>query len=359
MNNSRIKRIVDNMKKHNLNQILVTSPSSVFYLSGVWIDPGERLMAMYIDDDENVVLMLNSLFKNNPGLGEIKTMTYDDSEDPIPMLLKVIDENSTLGIDKNWPAHYLIEIMEQKPNMKFANSSLIVDEVRMIKDEEEIKLLRESSKINDKVMEELVQYISKNKNEKEMAETIEGIFKKNGIEKQSFETICSYGKNGADPHHFPDNTRLNDGDSIVIDMGGVYNYYCSDMTRTFFYKEPPEEAKKIYEIVKRANAAGKKAVKPGVKLSDIDKAARNVIEKEGYGKYYTHRTGHNIGIDDHEEPSVGGNSDLVAKKGMVFSIEPGIYIGGKYGVRIEDLVVVTEDGCEVLNKVSRDMKIIK
>ncbi|MCR3760766.1 Xaa-Pro peptidase family protein [Clostridium felsineum] len=355
--NSRIKRVIDNMKKHNLSQMIVTSPSSVFYLSGALIDPGERLMAMYINVSGKVTFIINSLFKNSKGLGNNEIVTYDDSEEPIPILLKIINKESTLGIDKNWPAHFLIELMENS-NMKFINSSPIIDEVRMIKDEEEIKVLRESSKINDKVMEELIKYIDESKTEKEMAKVIQEIFQKNGIEKLSFETICSYGKNGADPHHMPDDTKLKEGDSIVIDMGGVYNNYCSDMTRTFFYKEPCEEAKKIYDIVKRANEAGKNAVKPGVKLSDIDKITREVIEKEGYGEYFTHRTGHNIGIEDHEFPSVGGNSDIKAQVGMVFSIEPGIYIPEKYGVRIEDLVVVTETGCEVLNHVSRDMNIL-
>ncbi|AAK80732.1 Xaa-Pro dipeptidase [Clostridium acetobutylicum] len=358
MNNSRIKRVIENMKKHKLNQMLVTSASSIFYLSGASIDSGERLVAMYINTDGKVTFIMNSLFKNSKGLDNSEIITYDDSEEPIPVLLNEIDKNDTLGIDKNWPAHFLIELME-KSNMNFVNSSPIVDEVRMIKDEEEIKILRESSKINDKVMEELVDYINKDKTEKEMAKVIQGIFEKNGIEKLSFDTICSYGKNGADPHHMPDDTELNNGDTIVIDMGGVYNNYCSDMTRTFFYKEASKEAKKIYETVKKANEAGKKAVKPGVKLSDIDRVTREVIEKEGYGKYFTHRTGHNIGIEDHEFPSVGGNSDIEAQVGMVFSIEPGIYVPGECGVRIEDLVVVTETGCEVLNNVSRELKILQ
>lgn len=354
----RIKRAVSKMKEHDIHQMIVTSTTGIFYLTGAWIDPGERLLALYIDNKGSTTLILNELFKNNSSISGANVVTYDDGSDPIKLLSKIISVNEPLGIDKSWPAHFLIELMEQNRDMKFVNSSAVIDEIRMIKDAEEIAALKESSRIADKVMEELPHRINGDMSEKQMAKVVCSTFEKYGVDKLSFDTIVSYGKNCADPHHIIDDSRPKAGDSIVIDMGGVYNRYCSDITRTFFYGTPCEEARKIYDIVLEANLNAISMVKPGVTLSKIDDAARSVIAKAGYGQYFTHRTGHNIGIEDHEYPSVSSTESLIAQPGMVFSIEPGIYIPGKYGVRIEDLVLVTETGVEVLNHYPKNITVL-
>ena len=165
-------------------------------------------------------------------------------------------------------------------------------------------------------------------------------------------------KNAADPHHENDDTPLRKGDCVLIDMGCVYKGYCSDMTRTFFYEGILEEEIKVYEIVKKANEAAEAMIKPGVKLSDIDKCARKVISDEGYGKYFTHRLGHFIGRDVHEYGDVSSVNEMEVEEGMIFSIEPGIYLEGNFGVRVEDLVMVTKDRCQVLNSFTKDIYII-
>lgn len=360
MNDQRIKRVISNMKLHDLNQVLITSPISIFYLTGFKVEPGERFFALYINVNNKVKMFLNELFplyKNK----SVETFIYKDSDDPIEILKDEVDSSKCLGIDKEMPSQFLISLMGKKPNMKFVNGSYVVDEVRMVKDEDEIKLLREASRVNDKVMEDVINIIKndKSKSEKEMCKILGELYHKYGTEEFSFYPLVEYGKNAADPHHNSDSTTLKEGDCILFDIGGITNNYCSDMTRTVFYKEPSEEYKKIYNIVLEANLAGIRAVKPGVKLCDIDKAARDVIEKAGYGKYFTHRLGHNIGLCDHEFPDVGSNCEVVARKNMVFSIEPGIYIEGKVGVRIEDLVLVTEDGCEVLNSYPKEYQVIE
>ena len=146
---------------------------------------------------------------------------------------------------------------------------------------------------------------------------------------------------------------------MIIDVGLAHNRYASDMTRTVFYKSVTEEQKKVYELVKAANEAGRKAVRPGVPMCEFDRAARKVIEDGGYGEYFIHRTGHGIGIEVHEHPDNSSACQVIAKPGMCFSVEPGIYLPGKFGVRIEDLVIVTEDGCETLNHFSHDLMIIE
>lgn len=357
MYEERLKKIIENMKKHGISQMVVTSTPNIYYLTGVWIDPGERLYALYINEDGSTKFILNELFISSPGIENLNVTTYSDNDDPIDILSKLVDDKKSLGVDKNWPAHFLIALMERKSSMKFEDASLVLDETRMVKDDAEIKELKKSSEINDSVMKELPSLIEAGKTEKQFSKEISALFEKNGVEKQSFETIVSYGKNAADPHHFPDETVLKSGDCIVIDMGGVYNHYCSDMTRTYFFGRPCSEAEKIYETVLLANEKAESIIKPGVKLCDIDKAGRDIISDAGWGKYFTHRIGHNIGIEDHEYPSVSLAESLTAKPGMVFSIEPGIYIPQKYGVRIEDLVLVTETGVEVLNHYTKKLQI--
>lgn len=358
MQKERITKVMENMKNKNIDQLIVTSPTSIYYLLDLSIEPGERLMALYINNEGTIKFFANELFALDSNIG-VDLILHKDGEDPIEQIASTCKDNCTFGIDKTWPSHFLISLMNKKPNLKFVNSSIVIDEVRMIKDSKELDLLREASIINDKVMDELISSIDPEKTEKDLGESLKDLYRKYDTYDFSFYPITAYGANAASPHHDSDDTKLKSGDCIILDIGGRTNGYCSDMTRTVFYGEPNEECKKIYNAVLESNLAGIAAVKPGVKLCDIDKASRDVIEKAGYGKYFNHRTGHNIGIEDHEYPSVGSTNDEIAKPGMVFSIEPGIYIPGKYGVRIEDLVIVTEDGCEVLNKYPKELKVIK
>ena len=191
---------------------------------------------------------------------------------------------------------------------------------------------------------------------KQLAKKLDELFFKH--HSTCYGAIVAFGKNAADPHHENDDTLLRKGDCVLIDMGCVYKGYCSDMTRTFFYEGILEEEIKVYEIVKKANEAAEAMIKPGVKLSDIDKCARKVISDEGYGKYFTHRLGHFIGRDVHEYGDVSSVNEMKVEEGMIFSIEPGIYLEGNFGVRVEDLVMVTKDGCQVLNSFTKDIYII-
>lgn len=353
----RFNRVIENMQRHNLDQMIITSTSSIFYLTGKWIEPGERMLALYVNANGDKKLFINELFPVEEDLG-VELHIYNDSQDPIEALSKLVIENKALGIDKEWPSHFLIRLMSKKTGITFINGSPIVDEVRMIKDSEEIILMREASQVNDKAMGDLVELISKNYTEKKVCKLLLDIYEKHGADGFSFYPLIAYGANAAEPHHDSDNSILSEGDSVILDIGGRKNHYSADMTRTVFFKELKEEYKNIYNIVREANLKAIELVKPGVRFCDIDKEARDVIEKEGYGKYFTHRTGHNIGIDVHEYPDVGAANEMEVQEGMIFSIEPGIYLPGKWGVRIEDLVLVTKDGCEVLNKYSKELKVL-
>jgi Xaa-Pro dipeptidase len=229
----------------------------------------------------------------------------------------------------------------------------------MRKDPSEINLMRESSKINSEAVQRVLELIPKGYTEKKMGRMLIEIYEDLGADGFSFEPIIAYGANAADPHHVPGNSTVKEGDSIIIDIGCVKDSYCSDITRTVFYKKVSEEAKRIYNIVLEANMRAIEAVRPGVRFCDIDAAARNCIESAGYGRYFTHRTGHSIGIEVHEPGDVSAANMERVEPGMIFSIEPGIYIPGKLGVRIEDLVVVTDEGCEVLTVCDKNLTVIE
>ena len=358
MKQNRIEKVLLKMKENNLTQLIVTSSASIYYLTGKWISSGERMIALYLNIDGNHKFIVNRLFPISEDLG-IDILWYGDSEDPIKLLGSILENQKPLGIDKFWPAQFLIKLLDMNIISKAVNSSHIIDNLRMQKDEEEKQLMRESSVINDKVMKRFYEEIKEGYTEKQCARVLAELYEEEGAEGFSFEPIIAFGVNGADPHHECDNTKLKEGDSIVIDIGGLYRHYCSDMTRTVFFKKyPSEEHKKIYEIVKEANLKAIEKVKSGVKFSEIDAAARDYITESGYGAYFTHRTGHSIGIEVHDKGDVSSiNNDRVAE-GMIFSIEPGIYLNNDIGVRIEDLVIVTKDGCEVLNSVSKEITII-
>lgn len=359
MHKNRIDRLIKKMKENNLAHLIISDPYAIFYLLDIKIEPGERALALYLHRDGDLKLLINELF---PQEGDIAAdfIWYNDVEDGIEKLSKYIKEDEVIGIDKFWPAKFLLRLQEIFPDKKYINGSDFVDAVRRVKDEEEKNLMRESSAINDAVMEEIIPWVAKGLNEKELSAKLKEIYKAHGVEEVSFEPITAYGRSAADPHHSTDDTCGKLGDCVVLDIGGIYKNYASDMTRTVFIGEASERAREIYEIVKEANLRGIAAAKPGNKMSDVDKAARSYIEEKGYGKYFTHRTGHSIGLECHEAGDVSSVNDSVIEVGQIFSVEPGIYLLDEgIGVRIEDLVLITEDGCEVLNKVSKDLKIVQ
>ena len=357
MNKERIDGVVANMKEAGLDYLLISEPSSIDYLIDYVNNPGERMYVLMLGAKGDHKLFFNKLFFVDKDLG-IDIVWHSDVDDAIQTIVDNLKDVKKIGIDKHWSANFLLDLMEKLPDVKFVNGSKCVDYKRMVKDDREQQLMIEASIINDKAMNEMIKQVALDLSEVEVASKLKDIYQKLGATDISFDTIVAYGKNGANPHHENDDSRLNPGDSIIIDMGCKYQGYCSDMTRTVFYKEVSQEAKEVYELVKAANEAAEAIIKPGVKLCDIDKTARDLITKAGYGKEFNHRLGHFIGKDVHEYGDVSVNFDLEVQEGMVFSIEPGVYLAGKFGVRIEDLVLVTKDGCKVLNSYTKDLIVI-
>ena len=358
MNQERLNKVLQAMADNHIFQMLISDSPAIFYLTGKWISPGERMLALYLNLDKNHKLFVNDLFPVQEYLG-VKIIRFNDKDDPVKIVSQYVDKQQTMGIDKKWPAGFLLRLMECQGGKQFVNSSFIVDRIRMCKDLQEIELMKEASYINDLAMEKIIGLIPQKYSEKKMAQILLDIYQELGAKGFSFSPIVAYGANGADPHHSIDHSVVNAGDSIIIDIGCKKNFYCSDMTRTVFYKQPSELADKVYRVVLEANKRAIAMIRPGVRFCDIDHAARSYIEAAGYGKYFTHRTGHSIGLETHDFGDVSAvNTDQV-KPGMTFSVEPGFYFSGNFGVRIEDLVLVTENGCAVLNTYNKELMIIE
>ncbi len=357
MNQERVNHVLEKMASAGIPQLVITDPAAVFYLTGTWIHPGERLLALYLSCKGNHKLLINELFPVKAELG-VDKVWFSDTQDAVAILSGCIEAGTPVGVDKNWPAHFLLRLMEQAAGSRFVNGSLIVDQIRMCKDQQEQDLMRQASRLNDLAMEQLLQLIPGGYSEQKLAQRLVTIYDELGASGCSFDPIIAYGVNATDPHHEPDGSILQAGESVIIDIGCKKNDYCADMTRTVFYKYVPAEAAKIYETVLEANQRAIEKIKPGVRFCDIDAAARVHIEAAGYGKYFTHRTGHSIGLEVHEPGDVSAANAKPVQPGMTFSIEPGIYLPGGVGVRVEDLVLVTETGCEILNKFEKKLTVV-
>lgn len=358
MKENRVNNILTSMEEQGIPQMLISDPVAIYYLTGKWIFPGERLLALYLNVNGNHKMVINELFPQEEDLG-IDIIWYNDIQDGVALISEFVEKDKPMGIDKTWPARFLLRLQELGGGSSYVNASPIVDYVRMIKDEDEKELMRISSRINDEVMDELIPWVGKGMTEKELDAKVREIYAAHGCEGLSFSPITAFAKNAADPHHVTDDSRGKKGDCVVLDIGGFKDGYASDMTRTVFLGEVSERQKEIYNIVLEANLRGIAAAKPGNRMCDVDLAARNYIEEKGYGKYFTHRTGHSIGLEDHEFGDVSSVNEDIIRAGQCFSVEPGIYLPEEnIGVRIEDLVLITEDGCEVLNKYTKEIIVV-
>lgn len=357
--NQKINLVLKEMMDRGIDHLIISDPSSIEYLIDYRNQPGERMYVLLLSVDGNHTLFLNQLFYLDQEL-DLNIVWYGDTDDCVQILSTYLENANCIGVDKFWPAKFLLPLMSlTNEETCFELGSICVDYIRMKKDKQEIELMKEASRLNDLAIDQVIQLCAKGDlTEREVSDKIAGIHQSLGCTGNSFAPIIGYGKNGADNHHDGDDTKLKPGDSIVIDMGGLYHGYCSDMTRTVFYKEVSDEQRRVYNLVKKANEAAEAMIKPGVRLCDIDKVARDIIAEGGFVAEFNHRLGHFIGRDVHEYGDVSANFDMEVEEGMIFSIEPGVYIQGEFGVRIEDLVLVTKDGCEILNSYTKDLLVI-
>ena len=355
MNQERVSRVTALMKEAGLPQIIVSATASVYYLTGFWVEPHERMLALLLDDSGKATLFGNALFAL-PEDGGVPLVLHRDGQDPVAQLAAALRPGK-VGIDKFWYSKFLLGLLSRRGDITPVDGSEPVDAARRCKDKDEQEAMRRSSAINDQVVEIAINSLRDGVKEQELAGLVNRSFLERGADCEGPQLVC-FGANGADPHHAADATALKPGDTVVFDIFTPIGRHWCDMTRTVFYQSASAKQREVYDLVRRANLAAIAEVRPGVSLSHLDAAARNVITEGGYGPYFTHRLGHGCGLDCHEPPDVSAASHSLLEPGMIFSIEPGIYLPGEFGVRIEDLVLVTQTGCEVLNHYPKDLQIV-
>lgn len=357
MDDKRLARVRKNLARRGLTQVLIVDPLSIWWLCGYYTEPYERFLALLVGAEGTPTLFVNRLFPDASDCGA-RVVSFSDTDDPMALVAARTAHDLPLGVDKDLAARWLVPLMESGAASGFVLASDAVDDARSIKDARERELMRAASAVNDKAMSWLVDQVQPGVTERQIADGLLAEYRRLGAEGHSFSPIVSFGDHAADPHHEPDDTPFELGDMVLFDVGCKRAWYCSDMTRTFFTAEPTEHQRAVYDAVLRANEAAEQIVRPGVTFAEIDRAARSVIEEAGWGPAFTHRLGHQIGLVDHEPGDVSSTHDEPVRPGQCFSIEPGIYLPGDMGVRIEDLVIVTEDGCEVLNRYPKGLTVL-
>lgn len=357
MKENRLRAVLQNLDQMGLSQALITDPLSILYLTGRLIKPLERFYALYVSQSGHHKIFINQLETVPEDLG-VEKIRFTDSDPYLDLVYQAVDHSQPLGVDKNMAARFLLPLMDRQCAPGYVNASLAVDKARSVKDAQEQALMRKASQINDEAVKAFRTLVREGITERQVAEQTKGIYLDLGAEDFSFEPLIAFGASAASGHHYPDDTQLKPGDCVLFDVGCVYEGYCSDMTRTYFYREVSPKQEAVYDLVLQANQAAEAAIRPGVPLRDLDRIARDIISQGGYGPNFTHRLGHFIGLETHDFGDVSSAAEDVAAPGNIFSIEPGIYLPGEMGVRIEDLALVTEDGVEILNHLPKALEVL-
>jgi Xaa-Pro dipeptidase len=364
---SRFDKLNASLRTSDLDAVILNPGPTLTYLSGLNFHLMERPVVMLYAKDQDPAIVLPELELQKVASLPYKLQVFAYPENPSEWDNAFRKAVQALGLDGKRigvePRQLrLLEFRHVKagaPEADYPDASDVLSGLRLRKDKAEVDAMRRAVNIAQDALEATIPFIKVGKTEKEIAsELVMQLLKHGSDSEMPFAPIVSGGPNAANPHASPSDRKLQTGDLLVVDWGAAYGGYISDLTRTFAVGEVDAEYQKIHKIVQEANAAGRAAGKPGVPCADVDKAARAVIERAGYGEFFTHRTGHGIGMEGHEEPYMRGDNMQILEPGMAFTVEPGIYLPGRNGVRIEDNVVITETGADVLSDMPRDIRVV-
>lgn len=346
---NRLEKVYARMRKEGVSCMLITPSPDMKYLTGYahWAD--ERLMAAVFAPGKEPFIIANRLYRQSLTQMPYPDILYwTDAEDPYTLLRQQLENRrictDVVAVDDALAAGILVPILEQLPGSGIVLASQVLAKLRMYKDRYEMDAMRTACR---KASEALRITMEKGRywighTEAELANALCSEMVRQGL--QFGSASVSVQENSAEPHHLKSDRVIEDGCCMWIDFGSTYRNYCTDMTRAFCFGEPDPEYRKLCDIVNEAREAGIAAARVGAPLHAVDDAARGVIVSYGYGEYFTHRTGHGIGIMNHEGPSAAAGESTLIAPGMAFSVEPGIYIPGKFGVRVEDQILIDENG---------------
>ena len=350
------------MKMNSVDLIALGPGTHMNWLLGFNPFPDERPCMLLVGQEKEAFLMPSVNAEGVREQTKIPMHCWNDEIGPEQALKEALSDTDTIAakhiaIDEAMRSHFALLLLESLSNPTYEFTGSTVGALRMRKDQDEFVNLKENALIDDRAMQAGFTAIKEGVSELEIGEAINKHFISEGAKPQF--CIVGSGPNGAFPHHHTGNRKVKKGDAVLIDIGGRKGTFPSDMTRMSVLGEPPEGYLKIHAIVERAVQAAMAAAKPGAMAKDVDAAARGVITEAGYGEFFVHRTGHGLGIDIHEPPYITATSEVILDEGMVFSIEPGIYLQGRFGVRLEEIVILRADGPEILSELTRELNLIK
>jgi Xaa-Pro aminopeptidase len=359
----RLTRAQSATRVAGLDALLITPGATLRYLTGYDAIPLERLTCLLIPSDGDIVLVAPGLevaaaMASPVGQGGIQVLGWAETANPYAMVASLLPSARRVALDDQMAASKVLQLRTAMPEAEQSLAGTVLRELRMIKSADEIKALRHAGAAIDRVHARMNDWLRAGRTEREVGSDIAAAIVEEGHSRVDFVIVGS-GPNGASPHHELSDRVIERGDPVVVDIGGTMpSGYCSDSTRTYCVGHVPDDFMKYYGVLQRAQAAAVAQVRPGVTAESVDAAARQPLVDAGFGEQFIHRTGHGIGLETHEEPYiVTGNTETI-RPGMAFSVEPGVYFSGLHGARIEDIVVVTEDGVELLNQRPRDLAVI-
>jgi Xaa-Pro dipeptidase len=363
----RQSRLAEILENANLDAIALNASPSLTYLTGMHFHLSERPVLGFFSSDASVVIVLPELES-----GKISSLNYPIQAFPYqedPQSWQKVTQNALqalgltgkrIGFEPRQARMLEIELLKgADPDLELHAGDACTTQLRISKDEVEIANMRQSVEMAEKAIQSVLPGIKPGVKERELAAEVTIALLREGSDSQlPFAPIVASGPNSANPHAFASQRSLEPGDLLIIDWGASFEGYFSDLTRTFAFGEPDPELMEVANVVQEANRMARTKAGPGVSAQDVDRTARKVIEDAGYGQYFIHRTGHGLGMEGHEPPYIREGNKLILSPGMAFTIEPGVYIQGKGGIRIEDDVVITEQGCESLSDFSRALRIL-
>jgi Xaa-Pro aminopeptidase len=343
------------MTSGGVDAVVLSTGADLPYFTGYEAMPLERLTAFVVRADGDAVLFVPELEAPRVAPGPFELRAWGEGTDPVGPVVALLSGCGAVAVgDQTWSS-FLLTFQEGLPGVRWSPASELTSELRMRKDPDEIEALRAAGAAVDRVLARIPDEVRfRGRTEAEVARSIVERTLEEGHDHATFWIVAA-GPNAASPHHEPGGRVIEEGDLVVVDFGGRRSGYCSDVTRTFVVGTPSDEQRRVHAIVEAANQAGRDAVRPGVEAQIVDRAARAVIEDAGLGRFFIHRTGHGIGLEGHEHPYIIEGNELPLEPGMTFSVEPGIYVPDRLGVRIEDIVAVSIDGVDELNRADRSL----
>ncbi|MEV5250623.1 aminopeptidase P family protein [Streptomyces werraensis] len=359
---ARMDRAARQAADAGLAGLLVAPGPDLVWLTG-YAPPAvtERLTLLVLAAGREPVLVVPTLeapdAEKATGAPALALRDWTDGKDPYALAATLLDDRGRFGVSDNAWALHLLGLQQVLPDTSYVSLTEALPMLRAVKDAAELERLAAAGAAADAAFEEIRNVRFSGRRESEVAADLAALLRRFGHSQVDF-TIVASGPNGADPHHEAGDRRIERGDMVVLDFGGLRDGYGSDTSRTVHVGEPTEEERRVHDLVREAQEAGFRAVRPGAACQDVDRAARAVIADAGYGDHFIHRTGHGIGVTTHEPPYMIEGEERPLVPGMCFSVEPGVYLPGRFGVRIEDIVTVTEDGGRRLNDTERGMVMV-